>query len=127
MRTYGALIRLARFRVEGLTNQLAALEAARGDLMRQIEQLAASVPEDHVAASASKEGFVAYGSYARAVIARKRNLRGSIEEVAAQAAELRSQLDGAVAELAKYEAMEERRAAAERGSADPTQGRRAAG
>ena len=56
-RNYGALIRLARFKVEELQKQMATLDLARADLQRQVDQLAASVPEEQVAANASKEGF----------------------------------------------------------------------
>jgi flagellar export protein FliJ len=112
MRNYGALIRLARFKVEELQKQMASLDAARGDLQRQVDQLAASVPEEQIAANASKEGFVAYGSYAQAVIVRKQNLRVSIDEVDAQARKLREELERAFAELKKFEIMEERREAA---------------
>lgn len=112
MRNYEALIRLARFKVEELQKQMASLDLARGDLQRQVDQLAASVPEEQVAANASKEGFVAYGSYAQAVIVRKQNLRVSIEEVEAQAGKLRADLEAAFAELKKFEIMEDRRLAA---------------
>ena len=116
MRNYEALIRLARFKVEELQKQMATIEQARGDLERQVEQLAASVPEEQVAANASKEGFVAYGSYAQAVINRKNNLRVSIDEVDGQAEKLRAELEAAFAELKKYEIMEDRRVEAARQS-----------
>lgn len=111
MRDYGSLIRLARFKVEELQKQMATLDAARADLQRQVDQLAASVPEEQVAANASRDGFVAYGSYAQAVIVRKQNIRGSIEEVDLQAGRLRAELEGAFGELKKFEIMEERRVA----------------
>jgi flagellar export protein FliJ len=112
MRNYSAVIRLARFKVEELQKQMATLDASRADLQRQVDQLAASVPEEQVAANASKEGFVAYGSYAQAVIVRKQNIRGSIDELEAQAGRLRAELEKAFAELKKFEIMEERRVAA---------------
>ncbi|MEC7533255.1 MAG: SurA N-terminal domain-containing protein, partial [Pseudomonadota bacterium] len=46
-----------------------------------IERLEASVPEEQAVAAESKEGFLAYGSYAQAVIKRKENIRLSLEEV----------------------------------------------
>ena len=109
MRTYESLIRLARFKVEELQKQMATIEEARADLERQFDQLSASVPEEQIAANASKDGFVAYGSYAQAVITRKQNLRETIDEVSAQAERLREQLEAAYADLKKYEVMEERR------------------
>ncbi|MGD2132943.1 MAG: flagellar FliJ family protein [Maricaulaceae bacterium] len=136
MRSYQSLIRLARFKVEELQKQMAMLDIARGDLERKIDQLSASVPEEQVAANASKDGFVAYGSYAQAVITRKQNLRVSIEEVEGQASALREELEGAFAELKKFELLEERRAEAQAKSKakreqdaveDAAQARRAAG
>jgi flagellar export protein FliJ len=111
MRDYTAVIRLARFKVEELQKQMATLDGARADLQRQVDQLAASVPEEQVAANASKEGFVAYGSYAQAVIVRKQNIRNSIDELDVQASRLRAEMEKAFAELKKFEIMEERRLA----------------
>ncbi len=111
MKSMDALIRLARFQVEGLQKQMAGLDAARADLEAKVVQLDESVPEEQVAANASRDGFVAYGSYAQAVIKRKQNLRASIAEVDQQADKLREELEAAFQELKKYELMEERRVA----------------
>jgi len=109
MRNFEALIRLARFKVEELQKQMSIIDMARADLESQVERLNNSVPEEQIAANASKDGFMAYGSYAQAVITRKQNIRASIDEVDAQAAKLRADLEGAFAELKKFELMEERR------------------
>ena len=111
MRGVTGLVRLARFKVEELQKQMADLNQARALLERQVSSLAESVPEEQVAANASRDGFVAYGSYAQAVIQRKNNLRVSIAEVDAQADALRAQLEDAFLELKKYELLEERRRA----------------
>lgn len=111
MRSLDALIRLAKFKVDELQKQLADIDEARGRLEQQVEDLERQVPEEQVAANASKEGFLAYGSYAQAVIQRKNNLRASMGDVEAQAAVLRAQLDEAFGELKKFEVMEERRRA----------------
>ncbi|MCG8441506.1 MAG: hypothetical protein MI723_06825, partial [Caulobacterales bacterium] len=65
------------------------LDEARAGLESQFERLQSSVPEEQVEATASREGFMAYGSYAQAVIQRKTNLRASIADVEAQADKLR--------------------------------------
>lgn len=111
MRNMDALVRLARFKVEGLQAQVSELDEARARLEGQIEKLEASVPGEQVAATANRDGFVAYGSYAQSVIQRKQNLRVSIDEVDAQAVRLREELEEAFRELKKYEVLEERRAA----------------
>lgn len=110
-RSHEPLIRLARFKVEELQKQMAELDRSRQALIDQIERLEASVPEEQAAATESKEGFLAYGSYAQAVIKRKENIRLSLEEVDVQADALRARLSEAFQELKKYELLEERRLA----------------
>ena len=84
----------------------------RGEALdEQIDRLEESVPEEQAIASESREGFVAYGSYARSGIKRKENLRASRDEVDTQADGLRERLETAFAELKKYELLEERRLA----------------
>jgi chromosome segregation ATPase len=60
-----------RFVIEDLQKRIAVLEATREDLERQVRKLNDSVPEDDVAPNAQKDGYVAYGSYAQSVIAKK--------------------------------------------------------
>jgi flagellar export protein FliJ len=110
-RSHEPLIRLARFKVEELQKQMAELDRSRQALIDQIERLEASVPEEQAAATESKEGFLAYGSYAQAVIKRKDNIRLSLDEVEIQAEALRNRLAEAFQELKKYELLEERRLA----------------
>jgi len=110
-RSHEPLIRLARFKVEELQKQMAELDRSRQALIDQIERLEASVPEEQAVATESKEGFLAYGSYAQAVIKRKDNIRLSLDEVEVQAEALRTRLSEAFQELKKYELLEERRLA----------------
>ncbi len=110
-RSHAPLIRLARFKVEELQKQMAEIDRARAAIIDQIERLEASVPGEQAAADESRDGYLAYGSYARSVIQRKENLRNSLDEVEAQAHALRARLEGAFAELKKFELLEERRLA----------------
>jgi flagellar FliJ protein len=110
-RSHEPLIRLARFKVEELQKQMAELDRSKAALNNQIERLEASVPEEQAIAAESKDGFLAYGSYAQAVIKRKENIRISLVEVDAQADALRERLSEAFQELKKYELLEERRLA----------------
>jgi flagellar export protein FliJ len=110
-RSHEPLIRLARFKVEELQKQMAELDRSRQALVNQIERLEASVPEEQAVAEQSKEGYLAYGSYAQAVIKRKENIRLSLDEVEVQADALRARLSEAFQELKKYELLEERRLA----------------
>lgn len=108
-RSHEPLIRLARFKVEELQKQLADIDRVRTSLNDQIERLEASVPEEQAAATANKDGFLAYGSYAQAVIKRKQNIRASMDEVDQQAESIRERLEASFRELKKYELLEERR------------------
>lgn len=110
-RSHAPLIRLARFKVEELQKQMAEIERARASIGGQINRLEQSVPEEQSAASEDRDGYLAYGSYARSVIQRKEKLRLSLEEVGGQADALRARLEEAFAELKKYELLEERRLA----------------
>ena len=110
-RSHEPLIRLARFKVEELQKQMAELDRSKAALNQQIERLEASVPEEQAAATKSKDGYLAYGSYAQAVIKRKDNIRASLLEVEAQSDALRDRLNDAYQELKKYELLEERRLA----------------
>ena len=110
-RSHEPLIRLARFKVEELQKQMSEIDRARTSLNDQISRLEASVPEEQAEAAKSREGFLAYGSYAQAVIKRKENIRLSLAEVEGQADSIRSRLETAFQELKKYELLEERRLA----------------
>lgn len=110
-RSHAPLIRLARFKVEELQKQMAEIERIRASINDQIERLDESVPEEQAVASENRDGYLAYGSYARSVIQRKEKLRSSLDEVDGQADALRSRLEDAFAELKKFELLEERRVA----------------
>ncbi|PIW29352.1 MAG: flagellar export protein FliJ [Rhodobacterales bacterium CG15_BIG_FIL_POST_REV_8_21_14_020_59_13] len=110
-RSHEPLIRLARFKVEELQKQLADIDRVRTSLNDQIGRLEASVPEEQAAATDNKDGYIAYGSYAQAVIKRKQNIRASLDEVDQQAEGIRERLEAAFRELKKYELLEERRVA----------------
>ena len=100
------------FRVQELQKRVAVLDMTREDLERQIRKLTDSVPEDQVDANAQKDGYVAYGSYAKSVIARKENLRASLEDINAQTADLARELRTATDTLDSFERIRARDAAA---------------
>ncbi len=110
-RSHAPLIRLARFKVEELQKQMGEIERVRTSIHDQIERLDESVPEEQAVAAENRDGFLAYGSYARSVIQRKEKLRCSLDEVDGQAEGLRARLEDAFTELKKFELLEERRLA----------------
>ncbi len=104
-------IRQTRFAIEDLQKRVAVLEATREDLERQIRKLNDSVPEEEVDANAEREGYVAYGSYAKSVIARKKNLRSSLDDISQQQGELANELQMALEALDSFERVRARQMA----------------
>lgn len=101
-----------RFQIEDLQKRVSVLEATREDLERQIRKLNESVPEDKVDTNAHKDGYVAYGSYAQSVIARKENLRRTLGDIGAQSGQLAEQLKVSLDALDSFERIKARRMAA---------------
>lgn len=105
-------VRQTRFQIAELQKRISVLEATREDLERQIRKLNDSVPEESVEADASREGYMAYGSYARSVITRKDNLRSSLEDIQAQTSDLAGDLQMALDALDSFERVRARQMAA---------------
>lgn len=101
-----------KFQIEDLQKRVSVLDATREDLERQIRKLNESVPEDTVDANAQKDGYVAYGSYAQSVIARKENLRRTLGDIGAQSGQLAEQLKVSLDALDSFERIKARRLAA---------------
>lgn len=104
-------IQRTRFRIGELQKRIAVLEATREDLERQIRKLTDSVPEDEVDAMEQRDGYVAYGSYAQSVIARKENLRRSLDDIIDQTADISGDLRVHLDALDSYERVRARRMA----------------
>lgn len=105
-------VRQTRFQIAELQKRIAVLEATKEDLERQIRKLNDSVPEEDVDATAQKDGYVAYGSYAKSVIARKDNIRSSLEDIQLQTADLAGDLRIALDALDSFERVKARQMAA---------------
>ena len=106
-------VQQTRFAIAELQKRIGVLDATREDLERQIRKLTDSVPEDEVDANAHKEGYVAYGSYAKSVITRKENLRRSLDDINSQNSELSKDLQVALDALDSFERVRARQLAAE--------------
>ena len=61
-------------------------------LSKQLAKLKAQVPEEEVDPDYEKPGFVAYGSFAASVIARKNNLRQTQRDIAQQSQSLEAEI-----------------------------------
>jgi len=78
---------------------LSDLEARKGvmdevdDLLsKQLAKLKAQVPEEEMDPDYEKPGYVAYGSFAASIIARKNNLRQTLSDIAQQAQSLEAEI-----------------------------------
>ena len=105
-------VRQTRFAIADLQKRITVLEATREDLERQIRKLNDSVPEDKVEATATKDGYVSYGSYAQSVIARKENLRETLSAITDQTSDLAADLRVAMDALDSFERVRARQMAA---------------
>ncbi len=106
-------VRATRFAISDLQKRIAILEATREDLERQMRKLNESVPEDEVDPKAQKDGYMAYGSYARSVIERKHNLQTTLDDLNLQNSELVKELDMAMDALDSFERVRARQLAAQ--------------
>lgn len=104
-------VRATRFAIADLQKRIGVLESTRADLERQIEKLHDSVPEESVDASAEREGYVAYGSYAQSVIARKGNIRSTLDDINDQTADLAGELKLSLDALDSFERVRARQMA----------------
>ena len=105
-------VRQTKFQIAELQKRIAVLEATREDLGRQIRKLNESVPEEQVDSATQKEGYVAYGSYAQSVIARKDNLRTTLDDIVDQSSNLSGDLAIALDALDSFERFRARQMAA---------------
>ncbi|WP_017932263.1 hypothetical protein, partial [Robiginitomaculum antarcticum] len=104
-------VRNTRFAIADLQKRIAVLQDTRDDLSRQMSKLVASVPENEIDPTAEREGYVAYGSYAQSVIARKENLRATLTDIEAQASGLGDELRMALDALDSFERVRARQMA----------------
>ncbi len=104
-------VRATRFAISDLQKRIAVLEATREDLERQMRKLNESVPEDHIDAKAQKDGYMAYGSYAKSVIERKHNIQTTLDDLDQQNSALSKELDMAMDTLDSFERVRARQLA----------------
>lgn len=105
-------VRAARFAIADFQKRISVLDATREDLERQMRKLNDSVPENEVSPNATKEGYVAYGSYANSVITRKENLQQTMENIVTQNTDLSEELRMAMDALDSFERVRARQIAA---------------
>jgi flagellar protein FliJ len=108
MKSRNTLIRLKRFQLNEKRRQVAQIEAMIADFQRMASDLEREIVAEQERAGIHDPTHFAYPTYAKAAIARRENLRRSIDELAAQLDEAKVALQESFEELKKVELLDER-------------------
>ena len=114
MKSRDTLIRLKRFQAEEKRRRVRQIELMVAEFTRMAIDLDREIANEEKRAGISDPNHFAYPTYARAAVARRDNLKRSIDELTAQIEEAKAAQEEAQAELAKYELLEGREKAVER-------------
>jgi len=116
MKSRDTLIRLKRFQVEEKRRQVRQIELMAAEFTRMIMELDREIANEEKRTGISDPTHFAYPTYARAAAQRRDNLRSSIAGLAEKIEDAKAALGDAQAELQKYEALDGREKAPERGA-----------
>lgn len=114
MKSRDTLIRLKRFQAEEKRRRVRQIELMVAEFTRMAIDLDREIVNEEKRAGISDPNHFAYPTYARAAIARRDNLKRSIDELTAQIEDAKAAQQEAQAELLKYESLEGREKAIER-------------
>jgi flagellar protein FliJ len=115
MKSRDTLIRLKRFQVEEKRRRVRQIETMMAEFSRMTLDLDREIAAEEKRAGISDASHFAYPTYARAAMTRRENLKSSIAELAGQIEGAKAALEEAQAELLKFETLDGREKAAERG------------
>jgi flagellar export protein FliJ len=116
MKSRDTLIRLKRFQVEEKRRRVRQIETMMAEFSRMTVDLDREIAVEEKRAGITDPGHFAYPTYARAAMARRENLKSSIAELAGQIEDAKAAQEEAQAELQKFETLDGREKAAERGA-----------
>jgi flagellar export protein FliJ len=108
MKSRNTLIRLKRFQLNEKRRKVAQIEAMIADFQRMASDLEREIAAEQERAGIHDPTHFAYPTYAKAAIARRENLKRSIDELAAQLEEAKTALQESFDELKKVELLDER-------------------
>lgn len=115
MKSRDTLIRLKRFQVDEKRRRVRQIEMMVAEFTRMIGELDREIANEEKRAGISDPQHFAYPTYARAAITRRDNLKSSIAELAIQIEDAKAGQGEALAELERYESLDGREKAADRG------------
>ena len=106
MKSRDHLLRLKRFQVEERRRRVVQIETMVADFGRMSADLDREIATEEQRSGISDQAHFAYPTYARAAVARRDNLKRSVDELKGQIEEARALHEEAVDELKKAEAID---------------------
>jgi flagellar export protein FliJ len=108
MKSRNTLIRLKRFQLDEQRRKVAQMEAMIADFQRMAADLEREIVAEQERAGIHDPSHFAYPTYAKAAMARRENLKRSIDELMAQLNGARIALQESAEELKRVELLDER-------------------
>jgi flagellar protein FliJ len=118
MKARNTLIRVKKFQLDEKHRKVAQMEAMIVDFQRIAGDLEREIVAEQERAGISDPSHFAYPTYAKAAIARRENLKRSIDELEAQLRDARIALQESAEELKRVELLDERDQSRDRSAAD---------
>lgn len=108
MKSRNTLIRSKKFQVDEKRRKVAQMEAMIADFQRIAADLEREILAEQERAGIHDPSHFAYPTYAKAAMARRENLRRSIDELISQLGDARIELQESCEELKRVELLDER-------------------
>jgi flagellar FliJ protein len=108
MKSRNTLIRSKKFQVDDKRRKVAQMEAMIADFQRMAADLEREIMTEQERAGIHDPTHFAYPTYAKAAIARRENLKRSIDELVAQLGDAKIELQESCDELKRVELLDER-------------------
>jgi flagellar protein FliJ len=118
MKARNTLIRVKKFQLDEKRRKVAQMEAMIVDFQRIAGDLEREIVAEQERAGIYDPSHFAYPTYAKAAIARRENLKRSIDELEAQLRDARVALQESAEELRRVELLDERDQSRDRSAAD---------
>jgi flagellar export protein FliJ len=115
MKSRNTLIRLKKFQLDEKRRKAAQMEAMIADFQRMAGDLEREIIAEQERAGIHDPSHFAYPTYAKAAMARRENLKRSIDELVAQLSAAKIELQESAEELKRVELLDERDRTAEEG------------
>ncbi len=108
MKSRNTLIRSKKFQVDEKRRKVAQMEAMIADFQRMAADLEREILAEQERAGIHDPSHFAYPTYAKAAMARRENLKRSIDELVVQLGDARIELAESCEELQRVELLDER-------------------